>query len=403
MLPNGKEKDRLMLNSLDLPGRPEDTRVVVAMSGGVDSSVTAALLKHQGYDVIGVTMQLYDHGKAMHRVGACCAGTDIQDARRVAEHLGIPHYVLDYESRFKEAVIDRFAESYLAGETPVPCVTCNQTVKFEDLLEAAKEFGADCMATGHYISSKMVGNRRVLFRPSDEDRDQTYFLFATTQEQIDFLRFPLGGMSKPEARQLAHELGLVVADKKDSQDICFVPTGKYTDIIERLHPGAAEPGKIVHIDGTVLGDHKGIIHYTVGQRRGLGVSYGGGPLYVVKLDPEQKHVLVGPREALVTRRLKLRDVNWLGPQTFAEFPESGLEIYAKVRSTRPPKEALLYALPNGEFEVELLDGEEGVAPGQACVFYEGLAKEAQLWGGGWIDRTVTELAIPETIGVSAAE
>lgn len=391
-----------MSNSLDLPGRPEDTRVVVAMSGGVDSSVTAALLKQQGYDVIGVTLQLYDHGKAMHRAGACCAGQDIQDARRVAEHLGIPHYVLDYETRFKEAVIDRFAESYLAGETPVPCVACNQTVKFQDLLEAAKDFGADAMATGHYITSKQVGNRRVLFRPTDEDRDQSYFLFATTQEQINFLRFPLGGMPKPEARALARELGLSVADKQDSQDICFVPTGKYTDVIERLHPGAAEPGDIVHIDGRVLGTHKGIIHYTVGQRRGLGVS-SGEPLYVVKLDADRKQLIVGPRDALVTRRLHLREVNWLGPQTLSEFPETGLEIYAKVRSTRPPKAALLFAIDDGTFEVELLDGEEGVAPGQACVFYDGVESEAELWGGGWIASTKTQVAIPDTIGVSAAE
>ena len=258
------------------------------------------------------------------------------------------------------------------------------------------------MATGHYISSKMVGNRRVLFRPSDEDRDQTYFLFATTQDQIDFLRFPLGGMPKPEARALARELGLAVADKQDSQDICFVPTGKYTDVIERLHPGAAEPGQIVHIDGRVLGEHKGIIRYTVGQRRGLGIS-SSDPLYVVKLDAEHKQVIVGPREALVTRRLKLREVNWLGPQAIAEFPETGLEIFTKVRSTRPPKEALLFAMPDGSFEVELLDGEQGVAPGQACVFYDGVEKESQLWGGGWISSTATEVAIPETIGITAAE
>ena len=387
-----------MSNSLDLPGRPEDTRIVVAMSGGVDSSVTAALLKQQGYDVIGVTLQLYDHGKAMHRAGACCAGQDIQDARRVAEQLDIPHYVLDYESRFKEAVIDRFAESYLAGETPVPCVACNQTVKFHDLLETARQFGADAMATGHYISSKQVGNRRVLFRPTDEDRDQSYFLFATTQEQIDFLRFPLGGMPKPEARAMARELGLSVADKQDSQDICFVPTGKYTDVIERLHPGAAEPGDIVHIDGRVLGQHKGIIHYTVGQRRGLGVS-SGEPLYVVKLDADNKQLIVGPRDALVTSRLKLREVNWLGPHTFAEFPVAGLEIFAKVRSTRPPKPALLHVSDNGEFEVELLDGEQGVAPGQACVFYDSIDKEAQLWGGGWIASTTSKVAVPERVGV----
>ncbi|SNZ21014.1 tRNA 2-thiouridine(34) synthase MnmA [Cohaesibacter gelatinilyticus] len=390
-----------MSNSLDLPGRPEDTRVVVAMSGGVDSSVTAALLKQQGYDVIGVTLQLYDHGKAMHRAGACCAGQDIQDAKRVAEHLGIPHYVLDYESRFKEAVIDRFAESYLAGETPVPCVACNQTVKFQDLLETAKEFGADVMATGHYITSRQKGNRRVLYRPTDEDRDQSYFLFATTQEQIDFLRFPLGGMPKPEARALARELGLSVADKQDSQDICFVPTGKYTDVIERLHPGAAEPGDIVHIDGRVLGQHKGIIRYTVGQRRGLGVS-AGEPLFVVKLDAEKKQVIVGPREALATRRLKLREVNWLGPIDVSEIPEKGLEIYAKVRSTRPPKAALLHVTDDGGFEVELLDGEEGVAPGQACVFYDSVDKESELWGGGWIASTKSVAQIRQPSNVQDA-
>ncbi|MBA5775705.1 tRNA 2-thiouridine(34) synthase MnmA [Stappia sp. F7233] len=374
-----------MLNSLDLPRRPEDTRVVVAMSGGVDSSVVAGLMKREGYDVIGVTLQLYDHGEAVHRAGACCAGQDIHDARRVAERLGIPHYVLDYEKRFKEAVIDQFAESYIAGETPIPCVACNQTVKFSDLLETAKALGADVLATGHYVRSQLVNGQRALMRPVDLDRDQSYFLFATTRDQLDFLRFPLGGMTKPEVRELAREFGLSVAEKQDSQDICFVPQGKYSDVIERLKPGAAEPGDIVHLDGRVLGRHDGIIHYTIGQRRGIGVAT-GEPLYVVHLDAEGSRVIVGPREALATRSIDLRNVNWIGDGTLEDLPESGLEVYAKVRSTRPPKPAILKAV-NGQVSVELVDGETGVAPGQACVFFDSDQAEARVLGGGWIGRT----------------
>jgi tRNA-specific 2-thiouridylase len=370
------------LNSLYLLGRPADTRVVVAMSGGVDSSVVAALLRSQGYDVVGITLQLYDHGQATGRKGACCAGQDIQDARRVAEALGIPHYVLDYEARFAEAVMGEFADSYLAGETPVPCVACNQTIKFRDLLRTAEELGASALATGHYVRSRPGQGGFELYRAQDAERDQSYFLFATTRDQLNFLRFPLGDLDKAATRKLAREFGLVTAEKSDSQDICFVPTGRYTEIIERLRPGAAEPGDIVHVDGRVLGRHGGIINYTIGQRRGIGVA-AAEPLYVVKLDAERREVVVGPREWLRTRHIHLRDVNWLGDEPLEDIPEHGKDILARIRSSGLLRPATLRVEGSG-VKVEFAEGEDGVSPGQACVFYAADEPGERLLGGGWI-------------------
>lgn len=351
------------------------------MSGGVDSSVTAALLKEEGYDVVGITLQLYDHGVAVQKKGSCCAGQDIHDARRVAEALAIPHYVLDYESRFKNQVMEEFADSYIKGETPIPCVRCNQTVKFKDLLETARDLGADCMATGHYVQRVVADDGRAyLARGLDMGKDQSYFLFATTQEQIDFLRFPLGHMDKDTTRRHAERFGLSVADKPDSQDICFVPEGRYVDVIERLRPGALEPGKIVDIDGNVLGDHEGIIKYTIGQRRGIGVGGATEPLYVVKLDPAKKQVIVGPKEALMTREIGVKDVNWVaGP-----VPAEGLAIKVKIRSTRPGVDATVF-LEGGRARLVLTEPEAGVSPGQAAVFYDG----DRVLGGGWIDRATS--------------
>ena len=361
-----------------LDGVPEGARVVVAMSGGVDSSLCAALCVRAGYEVIGMTLQLYDHGEAIRRSGACCAGSDIHDARRVAEGLGIPHYVLDYESLFRETVMDEFADSYLAGATPVPCIRCNERVKFRDMLATAKDLGAAALVTGHYVRRAHGQGGAQLHAAADPGRDQSYFLFTTTQEQLDFLRFPLGcAPDKAVVRDAAQLLGLQVAQKPDSQDICFVPDGRYTDVIERLRPDAAEPGDIVDTRGKVLGRHRGIIHYTVGQRRGLGISQ-EEPLYVLRLEAENRQVIVGPQADLGCDRFAVREVNWLG----REVPgAAGLPVSARIRSTRPPAPARLFS--DGEnYRVELDAPEEGVAPGQACVFYDG----DRVLGGGWIER-----------------
>lgn len=402
------------LNSLSFAKPPSETRVVAAMSGGVDSSVVAAMLKRQGYDVVGVTLQLYDHGAAVNKPGACCAGQDIHDARRVADACGFPHYVLDYESRFRHAVMEDFADTYLAGATPIPCVRCNQTVKFKDLKRVAEDLGADCLATGHYVQRLEGPKGAELHRAADASKDQTYFLFATTRDQLNYLRFPLGGLPKSETRALANELGLRVAEKPDSQDICFVPNGKYQDVVQKLRPDATEPGEIVHVDGRVLGEHNGIINFTVGQRRGLGLAT-GEPLFVVKLDAANKRVIVGPREELGVTCIALKEVNWIGD---GEAPQDGQDILVRVRSTRPPVAAKLFLGPPasppavtvsnesntrkttlistvtaGETPAVqlaqahvLLDApEEGVAPGQAAVFYD--PHSTRVLGGGWIMST----------------
>jgi len=419
------------LNSLGFAKPPAQTRVVAAMSGGVDSSVVAAMLARAGYDVVGVTLQLYDHGAAINKPGACCAGQDIHDARRVADACGFPHYVLDYESRFRHAVMEDFADTYLAGATPIPCVRCNQSVKFRDLKRVAEDLGADCLATGHYVQRIEGAHGPELHRAADASRDQTYFLFATTRDQLDYLRFPLGAMPKREVRALAEELGLRVAEKPDSQDICFVPNGKYQAVVEKLRPGAIEPGEIVHIDGRVMGTHNGIINFTVGQRRGLGLAT-GEPLFVVKLDAASKRVIVGPRDALGVSRIALKEVNWIGA---GETWRDGQAILVRVRSTRAPVLAKLHMsspvhggsaigkanddgggaahneggaaapalagaparrttlistlaageTPTVQAHVWLDAPEEGVAPGQAAVFYDPCS--TRVLGGGWIAAT----------------
>jgi tRNA-uridine 2-sulfurtransferase len=368
--------------ALGLGGHPGRHRIAVAMSGGVDSSLAAALIARAGYEAVGITLQLYDHGAATHRKGTCCAGRDIMDARRVADVLGIAHYVLNYEDRFQESVIDDFAASYLAGETPVPCVRCNQTVKFSDLLTAARELGASALVTGHYVRSRPGPEGWEMYQAASAARDQSYFLFATTSEQLDYLRFPLGSLEKSETRALAASLGLPVADKPDSQDICFVPSGDYASVIRKLRPESGEPGEIVHADGTVLGEHRGIVNFTVGQRKGLGIAT-GGQLFVLRIEPASRRVIVGPREMLRTERLRLREVNWIGPGTLEGAVAEGSAVFAKVRSTQEPRPARL--LTDGVCAcVELAQPEFGVAAGQACVLYDGGSGGARVLGGGFI-------------------
>jgi tRNA-specific 2-thiouridylase len=365
---------------------PPARRVVVALSGGVDSAVAAALLERAGHEVIAITLQLYDHGTAISRRGSCCAGQDIHDARRVADHLAIPHYVLDFERRFEAAVMAPFADSYLAGETPIPCIACNSRIKFRDLLDTARELGADVLATGHYVQRRDGPDGPALYRARDRERDQSYFLFSTAREQLARLWFPLGAMTKPEVRTIARELALPVADKPDSQDICFVQSGRYTDVVERLRPGAARPGDIVHVGGEVLGRHDGIIHYTVGQRRGLGLA-SREPLFVVAVDSARNRVVVGPRESVRTEWLELRAMSWIADEPLPRSGEKGLSVHVRVRSAQAPQPALMWAAESPDTaEVRLEAPEHGVAPGQACVAYADGGAEARLLGGGWIVR-----------------
>ncbi len=373
------------LNSLGFAKPPSETRVVAAMSGGVDSSVVAALLKAQGYDVIGITLQLYDHGAAIEKKGACCAGQDIHDARNVCDQIGIPHYVLDYETRFREQVMEDFADTYLSGATPIPCIRCNQTVKFSDLLRTAKDLGADCLATGHYIRRTDGPDGPELHRARDASRDQSYFLFATTAEQLEYVRFPLGDLPKTQVRELAEDFDLPVAAKPDSQDICFVPEGSYAKVVEKLRPGSGRGGEIMHLDGRVLGQHEGVIHYTIGQRRGLRIAT-GDPLYVVKIDAPARRVIVGPREALLTAALTMEELNWLGEGTLEDACDRGDRVLARVRSTREPLPARL-GYHNAAPCIRFDNSEEGVARGQACVFYDP-SGSTQILGGGFIASTI---------------
>jgi len=370
------------MNSLGFDKPNRDTKIIVAMSGGVDSSVVACLLKEQGYDVIGITLQLYDMGDALKKKNACCAGTDIFDAKKVAEKFDFPHYILNYQNLFKESVIDDFADSYLQGETPIPCVKCNQSVKFRDLLKVARDLGADALATGHYVDREIGKDGKTkLLKAFDESKDQSYFLFATTQEQLDFLRFPLGKNTKEETRKQAQRLGLEIANKPDSQDICFVPNGDYAAVIRRHRPTAFKEGNLIHIETKkVLGKHSGIINFTLGQRRGIGIAY-PEPLYVVKIEPKENIVFVGEEKFLQNRKFKIRDLNWLANDIDIS---QKISVKVRLRSNHEEENAAIKIGKNGEAEVEMNSLTRAITPGQACVIYQ----DSRVLGGGWITKEI---------------